>query len=125
MIDILFGIVTIIIVTIFEYLVTLPFGKPGELNDGGYSHIINLEFLLTALPAAIVTFIFAWLLKTKRKSDSMRRAIVWTAMLALYYVLIGLGNNNLPELFLTIGIYVMLICAFAGPIIYARIKHLR
>lgn len=125
MIDILFGIFTIIVVTIFEFLVTLPFGNPGELSKEGYSYLVNREFLLTALPAAVVTFMFAWLLKTKHKSDSIRRAFIWTIMVALYYVLIGLGNNNLQELFITIGIYVMLVCTFAGPIIYAKIKHLR
>ncbi|MDD4876996.1 MAG: hypothetical protein PHQ86_07725 [Dehalococcoidales bacterium] len=125
MIDILFGIFTMIVVTTFEFSVTLPFGDPGELDKGGYSYFINLEFLLTALPAAIVTFMFTWLLKTKHKSDSVRRAIVWTIMVALYYVLIGLGNDNLTELFLTIGIYVMLVYTFADPIIYAKIKYLR
>ncbi len=45
-------------------------------------------------------------------------------MLVLYYVLIGLGNENLLDIFRTIGIYVLLACAFAGPIIYAKIRHL-
>jgi hypothetical protein len=124
LLDILFGLVAIIVVTIFEFLVTLPFGEPGELKPNGYSSFINRELLLTALPAALTTFILAMLLKTKSMSDSLRRSIIWTTMLVLSFVLIGLGNNNLPEIFSTVGIYVLLACTFAGPIIYAKIRHL-
>lgn len=125
LIDVLFGIIAIIIVTIFEFLVTIPFGEPGEQIPGGASSFINRELLLTALPAAITTFLLAWLLKTKVKSDSLRRAIIWTLMLALYYIFVGLGNNNLSEIFLNVGIYILLCCAFVGPIVYAKIKHLQ
>ncbi len=124
-IDILFGILTVICVTVFEFLVTLPFGEPGELSPEGYSSFMNREFLLTALPAGIVTFIFIWLLKTKHKADSMRKAVIWTLILALYYVIIGLGNGNLFEIFSTVGIYILLACAFAGPVAYAIIKRLK
>lgn len=125
LIDILFGFATIIVVTIFEFLVTLPFGEPGELSSEGYSSFINRELLLTALPAALITFILTWLLRTTTTFDSLRRAIVWTTMLALSFVFIGLGNDNLPEIFVTIGIYVLLASTFAGPIVYSKVKRLR
>ena len=124
LLDILFGILTIISVTVLEFLVTLPFGEPTNLSSEGYSSFMNREFLLTALPAGIVTFMFTWLLKTKLKSDSLRRSAIWTAMLALYYVLIGFGNDNFLEIFSTFGVYILLVFAFAGPIIYAKIKRL-
>jgi hypothetical protein len=124
LIDILFGFVVITVVTIFEFLVTLPFGDPGDLSSEGYSSFINQELLLTALPAAFTTFTLTWLLKTKNVSNSLRKSIVWTTMLALSFLFIGLGNGNLLEIFLTIGIYVLLAFTFAGPIIYAKIKHL-
>jgi hypothetical protein len=85
---------------------------------------MNREFLLTALPAGIVTFIFTWLLKTKHKADSKRKAVIWAVILALYYVIIGLGNGNLLEIFSTLGIYILLACAFIGPVAYAIIKRL-
>lgn len=125
LIDILFGVLTIIGVTIFEFLVSLPFGEAGDLASENYSSLINLELLLTALPTAIVTFVYTWLLKTKSKSDCVRRAAIWTFMIGLYYVLIGLGNNNLQEIFVTIGVYVLMICTFAGPVIYSRFRHLQ
>jgi hypothetical protein len=120
LIDIAFGFLAIMVITIFEFLVTLPFGEPTI----DHSSSINLELLLTALPAALTTFVLAWLLKTKRISDSLRRAIIWTMMLALSYVVIGLGNNNFSEIFVTLGIYVLLVSALAGPLIYAKIKRL-
>jgi hypothetical protein len=123
LIDILLGFAVVIVVTIFEFLVTLPFGDPGELSPEGYSTFINRELLLTALPAALTTFILTWVLHTKITTDLLRRAVVWTSMIALSYVFIGLGNDNLLEIFRTIGIYVLLASAFAGPIIYFFIKH--
>jgi len=123
-INILFGILAIIIITVFEFLITLPFGDPGGLASGDYSSFINRELLLTAVPAAVTTFVLSWLLKTKSKSDSLKKAAIWTIMIALSYLLIGIGNDNLSEIFVTIGIYVLLVCAFAGPVIYATIKHL-
>ena len=124
LLDILFGLFAVIIVTIFEFLVTLPFGDPGNLSSDGYSSFINRELLLTALPAVLTTFFLTRLLKTKSMSDALRRAIVWTIILTLSFILIGIGNENLLEIFVTPGIYVLLACAFAGPIVYAKIKHL-
>jgi hypothetical protein len=125
LLDVLFGIFTIVVVTVFEFLVTMPFGEPGDLNTDGYSSFINRELLLTALPAAFTTFAFTWLLKTKTRSECLRKAIIWTIMLALYYVSIGLGNHNFLEIFRTAGVYVLLACAFAGSTIYAIIRHLK
>jgi hypothetical protein len=125
LIDILAGFAVIIVVTIFEFLVTLPFGEPGQLSSEGYSAFINLEFLLTALPACLVTFMFIWLLKAKTSADWLRKAIVWTTMLALSYLLIGIGNGNFLEIFRTIGIYILLIASFAGPFFYFKVKNLK
>jgi hypothetical protein len=122
--DVLFGILTVLFVTIFEFLVTLPFGEAAKPDSANYSSMINRELLLTALPAAIVTFFLTWLFMTKSESDSFRRATAGTLMLALWYLVIGIGNENLAEIFTTIGVYVLLACVFAGPIIYAKIKHL-
>ncbi len=125
LIDTLFGILTVIGVTVFEFLVTLPFTEHGNLSPDEYSPVMNREFLLTALPAGIVTFIFTWLLKTKYKVDAKRRACIWTVILTLNYVITGLGNGNFSEIFSTVGIYILLACAFAGPIAYAVIKRLK
>jgi hypothetical protein len=124
LIDILFGILTVLFVTICEFLVTLPFGEPGQPDSLDYSSMIDRELLLTALPAAVVTFFLAWLFMTKNQSDSFRRSIAGTLMLAMWYIVIGIGNGNLSEIFTTIGVYVLLTCVFAGPLIHSKIKHL-
>lgn len=123
--DFLYGILVVIVITVFEFLVTLPFGDPWELRPVEYFRYINRELLLTALPAGIVTFMFAWILKTEGKSGALRRALVWSIVIFLNYMIIGIGNNNFWEIFGTIGIYVLLICAYLGPIVYAKIKKLQ
>jgi hypothetical protein len=123
LIDVSFGLLVVLLVTIFEFLVTLPFGEFGQPDSGSYSSMINRELLLTALPGALATFFLTWLFKTKSVSDAIRRAIAGTVILALWYVIIGVGNRNLREIFAGFGVYTLLVCVFAGPIIYAKIKH--
>jgi hypothetical protein len=122
--DFLFGLLIIIVITIFEFIVTLPLGEPWELSPEGYSYFINRELLLTALPAALTTFIFSWLLKTKNKTDAVRRSIIWTLALVINYTIIGIGNDNFGIIFRTAGVYVLMACVFAGHVLYAKIKHL-
>jgi hypothetical protein len=122
--DVLFGIFIVIVITIFEFLVTLPFGEPVEFGSEQYSQFASRELLLTALPAVLVTFIFTGLIKTRSRSEALRRSIVWTIIIFLNYLLIGIGNDNFKIIFGTIGIYILLACAFLGPIIYEKIKHL-
>ena len=55
LINFLFGFLVTIVVTICEFIVTLPFGEPSELIQATYSQFINRELLLTALPALLVT----------------------------------------------------------------------
>ncbi|MCE5222028.1 MAG: hypothetical protein LLF98_12450 [Clostridium sp.] len=123
--DVLYGIVIIIVITILEFIVTIPFGEVSEeIDNVKWASMINLELLLTALPATVTTLVFAWLLKTKSKADALKKGIIWTSILALNYILIGIGNNNIRLIFGKIGIYVLLACAFAGTFIYVKIKHL-
>ena len=104
---------------------TIPFGEVSEeIDTVKWANMINLELLLTALPAAVTTLVFSWLLKTKSKSDTIRKGIIWTSLIALNYILIGIGNNNIGLIFGQIGIYVLLAGAFAGTFIYVKIKHL-
>ncbi|SHJ10858.1 hypothetical protein [Parasporobacterium paucivorans] len=125
--EILFGILIFIIIMILEFLVTLPFGEAGVEN---MSHEqlrphLNREFLLTALPAGIVTFLFAWLLKTDTRASAVRRSCVWIVIALVLYLLMGIGNSNLDVLFTNFGMYVLLICIFLGPLVFAAIKRLK
>lgn len=124
--DLLFGVLIIVITLIFEFIVTLPFTEMASESDRArWAFLISRELLLTALPAALITFTFAWLLKTKSKKDALRRGIIWTCVLTLYYILISIGNGTFDLMFSTIGVYVLLICAFSGTVIYSIFKRLQ
>ncbi|MDS0527766.1 hypothetical protein NNC19_18915 [Clostridium sp. SHJSY1] len=118
--DILFGILINISITIIEFIITLPFGEPGNFTKEGYTYFISRELLLTSLPVVLLTYMFTWILKTKSKSEALRRSIIWTIIIFLNYLLIGIGNKNLGEIFGGIGVYVLLISSFVGPIIYSK-----
>ena len=120
--DVLFGILIIILITLAEFIVTLPFGTPGDVDSAGLATFINRELLLTALPAGLITFAFAHLLKTNTRQAALRRSIIWMVMLLLDFLMIGIGNQNLEEIFGTAGIYALLACAFAGPLVYSWLK---
>jgi len=122
--DILYGILIIVLITVAEFLVTLPFGTPKDSLRATLSAYMNLEFLLTAIPAGLVTFLIARQLKTVSKSQALKRAILWTAMVFLNYLWIGVLNLNADLIFTTIGIYVLLLCVFIGPLAFALYAHL-
>jgi len=123
--DVLFGVLIIIVITFLEFIVTIPIGEPLEEADTKtWASIINRELLLTALPVFFTTFFFTWKLNTKSKSDAVRRGVIWTVIITLYYMIIGLGNNNFQLIFGKIGIYILIACSFAGPVFYIKIKKL-
>ena len=49
--DILFGFLVVIVITLCEFIVTIPFGLPDMYNQTEYIEYMNREFLLTTLPA--------------------------------------------------------------------------
>lgn len=124
--DLLFGLLIIVVTLIFEFIVTIPFAEvASEIDRARWAILINRELLLTSIPVALITFAFAWLLKTNSRKVALQRGIIWTCVLALFYLLISIGNGNFELMFGNIGIYALLICAFAGTIIYSAIKRLR
>lgn len=57
--DILFGVLIIVVTLIFEFIVTLPFDEIASESDRArWTFLINRELLLTALPAALITYTF-------------------------------------------------------------------
>lgn len=124
--DSLFGVLILVFTLVFEFIVTIPFSEIASESDRArWAFLINRELLLTALPAALITFTFCWLLKTATRRDALRRGIIWTCVLALYYILISIGNRSFSLMFGSIGVYVLLASAFAGAAIYSVIKRLR
>ena len=124
--DVLFGVLIVIVITLLEFVVTIPFGLPADgISRDEWAAFISRELLITAVPAFLTTFVFALLLKTKSRADAIQKAVFWTSILCVNYFVMGLGNDNLGLIFGTAGIYVLLICAFAGPLVYAKVKHLK
>ena len=122
--DVLIGIVIILLTMIAEFVVTLPFDEVAEeSNRTEWAALINRELLLAALPTGLITFIFAWLRKTKSKKEAVRRGCIWGCLLALFYILIGINNGNIALIFGTVGIYALVFFAFSGPVLYATIKR--
>jgi hypothetical protein len=122
--EVLLGFAVIIAITLMEFIVTIPFGIPGDVTDDVWKQVINRELLLTAIPAGVVTFLFAWILRTKSRAEALRKGAIWTAMLCVNYAVIGLGNDNFGLIFGSLGVYVLLVGAFAGPQLFAVLKKL-
>ena len=110
--DFLWGLFLIFAVLLIEMLVTLPF----------VSGMLNLEFVLTSVPGLLVAFLLAGFLRTSAFKEAIRRSVLWTVMLLLFYVLIGIGNDTLQLIFAGFGIYLLLAAVFLGPILWWRIK---
>lgn len=121
--DGLYGFMVVIAVMGCEFLVKLFYAEPAGLSLEQHTQYINQGYLYTALPAALVTFLLAGLLKTKNIDAALQRSIIWTVMVALTYAIVGLVNHNFIVLFTNRGIFALLFCIFCGPMLYAAIKH--
>jgi hypothetical protein len=121
LIDFLWGILIFIFIMICEFVLTLPFAEP---TTSSLSRYITYEFLLMAVPAGIITLLFAFLTRTKTKSEALLKSTIWTIVAALFYLIIAVGNGNFKLMFGRFALYVLLACVFAGPLIYAKIRKL-
>jgi len=123
--DALFGMLVFVAVMACEFIVTLPFGEIAyESGRSEWATQINREFLVTALPAVLITFAFSFLLKTKSRKEAIRRGTIWSGTFVLLYIVIGIGNHDLDLIFGTVGVYVLLACVFSGPVLYSAMRHL-
>lgn len=120
-INILWGFPILIAVQLCEFAVTLPLGDP----SGSLMQYLTYEFLLVAVPAGAVTFLFAMVTKTKSKAEAMSKSITWMAFLAVIYLIIGIGNGTFQPIYGNFAFYIFLACIFAGPIAYSRVKKLK
>lgn len=119
------AILVTVLIVIAEFLVTLPFGEPEFTVPESYRHYVNLEYLLTAIPAFFISAGISRLMKTVSKRDSLRRGLTWAAVLALTDTVIGIGNENFFILFGTFGIYLKYICTAAGPALFQYLRKAR
>lgn len=122
--DVLFGLLIIILITAAEFIVTLPFDVSPDLSNAELVPVLNREFLLTAVPAGIITYFFAEFVKTTTKGEAIRRSLLWTAMVVLNYLAMALGNDRLGVIFGAWGLYVLFLFTLLGPLIFARVMKL-
>jgi len=121
LINILLGFLVFVLILACEAVVTLPFGEPQEGKLGLY---LTYEFLLTAIPAGLVTLILAWVTRTKTKAEALYKSLIWTGVVAILYFVIAFFNNNINYVFGNFTFYVLLACVFVGPVIYAKSKKI-
>lgn len=122
--DLFFGFLLIIAVNFIMFLVTIPFDS-GAIDPSNLKNQVNIGFLLTAVPAGIVTYFMMRI----RKVRSLRQCIIidiyWAGIVLASYVLIGAGNQTSDLIFTNYGFYVMMACIISGPYIYAKTKKLK
>ena len=121
--DVLSGLLIFVLIMVLEFAVTLPFGEPGG-GSGDLAAYLNREFLLTAIPAAILTYTAAMVTKIPTIYSAYRKSIIWTAVVLGLYTIIAVGNDNLGPIFGSYGFYLLLLGVFLGPVLYAKFKRL-
>lgn len=118
LIDILLGLLVIVLVLAAEFLVTLPFTEIADTeNPERWQQLINRELLLASVPAFLITFLLAWARRTPDVKGGLLRGVIWGAALVVFYVFIGVNNQNLGLLFGSLGLYTLVLCAIAGPVV--------
>ncbi|CZQ88853.1 hypothetical protein [Trichococcus collinsii] len=121
--DVLSGLLIFVLIMVLEFAVTLPFGEPGG-ESGGLAVYLNREFLLTAIPAAILTYMAAMVTKVPTIVSAYRKSIIWTTVVLGFYSIIAVGNDNVGPIFGSYGFYLLLLGVFLGPILYSKFKRL-
>jgi Fe2+ transport system protein B len=121
--DVLSGLLIFVLIMVLEFAVTLPFGEPSN-ESGDLAVYLNREFLLTAIPAAILTYTAAMVTKVPTIVSAYRKSIIWTVVVLGLYTIIAVGNDNVGPIFGSYGFYLLLLGVFIGPILYAKFKKL-
>ena len=124
-IDILYGGLVYIGIVAIQILSALPFRDPFSGESPSLRINQNYEYLIAVIPILIWTVIVTWISKIQNKSDALRKAIIWTVVVILLDVLLGLLNNTLS---LTLGVwsyYIALVAVFLGPLVYLRLTSPR
>ena len=94
------ALLIILALNVFQFL--LSFFIPllfGQTAEEGTVLTLNFLFGLSVIPVVLFCFLF---------EDYLMNGIVWTLMLILYYILLGIGNGNMELLFSTAFIYVLI-----------------
>lgn len=124
-IDILYGVLVYIGIVAIQILSALPFRDPFSVESPSLRINQNYEYLIAVIPILIWTVIVTWISKIQNKSDALRKAIIWTVVVVLLDVLLGMLNNTLSLTFGVWTYYVALVAVFLGPLVYLRLTSPR
>jgi hypothetical protein len=117
------GFLLIVLIYVAEFLVTAPFSLGPDATDSERASWLVWEFLLTSIPACLLSFFFAFLFKLHEKKDACIHGAVWTVMYAgavfLLSVLDSPDFKSSARIFGTPTLYVLFALYFLGPLIYA------
>lgn len=112
--DIVLGVLLFVLVLIVEFVVTLPFGGPPP-ESGDLRGFLNHEFLLTAAPVLLLAGLLGLVVHTRSIREGLRRGLIWMAVIAAIYLVIGLGNAT-TVMFATPGMWLTLAAVAAGAV---------
>ena len=118
---ILLGMVIYIAINLFMLAASLLFSTY-EGTDNTY--LVSVNSLAAAIPAGLVAFALTRVMKTANRKDALLYAGIWTALQLVFFFIVGLLNQTLPFIFGAFGLYVLIVCVFLGPVVYAWIKKL-
>lgn len=124
-IDLLYGALVYIGIVAIQILSALPFRDPFSGESASLRINQNYEYLIAAIPILIWTVIVTWISKIQNKSDALRKAIIWTVVVVLLDVILGILNNTLSLTFGVWTYYIALVAVFLGPLVYLRLTSPR
>lgn len=120
---IMIGFLLIVLIYLAEFLVSLPFSLGPNESDAEQASWLVREFALTALPAFLLSFFFAFLLKLREKADACLHGAVWTVMYAAVVFLLSILDSpdlqSSARIFGTPTLYLVFALYFLGPLIYS------
>ena len=120
-IDILYGVLVYVGIVAIQILSALPFRDPFSGESPSLRINQNYEYLFAVIPILLWTVIVTWISKIQNRSDALRKAIIWTVMVALLDFILGLLNNTLSMTFGVWTYYVALVAVFLGPLVYLKL----
>ena len=119
--NVLFGVMIYVAINLLMLVASLLLSTY-EGQDNTY--LVSVNSVVAAVPIGILTFLLAMLLKTANRRDALMQSIIWTGLQLVFFFLIGLANQTLPNIFGAIGFYILMIFVFIGPLIFAWTKKL-
>ncbi len=111
------GFVLFAAVFIAELLVTLPLPMAASEDAEVIRQYLVWEFLLTAIPAGVLSYLAAKVLKLKEKPDLILASVIWTVIYLALMLVIAIGNQRTGLIFGNYAFYILVACFFAGPLV--------